>query len=69
MSDQPQTFFVLTEYRELVSVHRTRAGAEAARAALIEADMAERASSAFESVREAAVEPPDTEIMEVEVQP
>lgn len=67
--DDPQTVFVLTKYREFVSVHRTRAGAEAARAALIEVDLAERASSPFESVRESADEPPDTEIMEVEVQP
>lgn len=65
--DEPQSVFLLTEYRGFVSVHRTRAGAEAARAALIEADMTERASSVFESVRETADEPPDTQVIEVVV--
>lgn len=59
--------WVLTRYREFVSVHSTREGAEAARATLIEADMAERASSPIESVRESAGEPPDTAVVEVAV--
>lgn len=61
--------WVLTRYRELVSLHSTRTAAEASRAALIEADMAERARSGFQSVRDSADEPPDTDVIEVEIQP
>jgi len=61
------TAFVLTEWRQFVSVHRTREGAEAAQAALVEKTKAEWASSGWELLESAADEGPDTDVVQVEV--
>lgn len=61
------TAFVLTEWRQFVSVHRTRGGAEAAQAALVEKTKSEWASSGWELLESAADEGPDTDVTEVEV--
>lgn len=61
--------YVLTTHGAFVSVHRTREGAEEARAAFVEATRAEWAASHFESLREASEEGPDVEVNEVRLWP
>lgn len=66
-TQHPVTVYVLTEWREFKSVHRTHEGAEAAQAALVEAVKAEWASSGWELLENAADEGPDTAVIESEV--